>query len=154
MQQFEASLVRPAGTGTWTFVQIPFDVVGTYGARGQLKVKGTVNDVPIRASLMPNGNGTHYMVVNQSVRDEAGVTAGDAVRVTIEPDTDERTVDVPEDFQEALGANVEAFGFFEKLSYSHRKEYVEWIMSAKKEETRARRIGQAVDMLAKGKKAK
>lgn len=154
MQQFEASLVRPAGTGTWTFVQIPFDVVGTYGVRGQIKVKGTVNGVPIRASLMPNGDGTHYMVVKQSVRDEAGVTAGDTVLIAIEPDTDERTVDVPEDFQEALGADAEASAFFEKLSYSHRKEYVEWILSAKKEETRAKRIGQAVDMLAKGKKAK
>ncbi|MDF2662719.1 MAG: hypothetical protein K0Q94_5510 [Paenibacillus sp.] len=154
MQHFEAPLIRPSGTGTWTYVQIPFGVHEAYGVRGQLKVKGTVNEAPIRGSLMPNGDGTHYLVINQSVRNEAGVTTGDIVRVSIEPDTEERTLDVPEYFQAALDRNEEAAVFFGKLSYSHRKEYIQWILSAKKAETRAKRIGQAIEMLVQGKKAK
>ncbi|WP_158289623.1 YdeI/OmpD-associated family protein [Paenibacillus flagellatus] len=154
MRPFEAVLIRPEGTGTWTYVKVPFSVEQAYGTKGQFKVKGTVNGVPLRGSLMPNGDGTHYLVVNRSVREEAGVTAGDVVRVELEADLDERTVDVPGDLLAALDANEAAAAFFVKLSYSHRKEYVEWIVSAKKDETRIRRIGQAIEMMAQGRKAK
>lgn len=61
-------------------------------------------------------------------------------------------MEIPEDVQEALDRNDEAAVFFGKLSYSHRKEYIQWILSAKKAETRSKRIGQAIEMLAQGKK--
>jgi len=154
MKQFEAPLIRPSGTGTWTYVQIPYNVEMVYGTRGQLKVKGTINGIPFRNTLMPNGDGTHYLVVKQSIRDETGLSAGDIVHVVLEPDMEERTVDVPEDFKSALDMDKAAASVYDKLSYSHRKEYVDWIDSAKKEETRAKRIGKAIEMLAQGKKAK
>ncbi|RKN86974.1 YdeI/OmpD-associated family protein [Paenibacillus ginsengarvi] len=154
MIRFEAALVRPAGSGTWTYVPIPFSVEQTFGTRGQFKVAGTVNGCPIRGSLMPRGDGTHYLVVNKNIRDSAGVTEGDMVQVTIGPDTEERTIDVPGDFLALLQADAEADQAFAKLSYSHRKEYVDWIVSAKKEETRANRIAKAVEMLKLGKRAK
>ena len=68
----------------------------------------------------------------------------------MERDLDERTLDMPNDFDEALDAHVIARARFDKMSYSHQKEYVEWIEAAKKDETRARRIVKAVEQIAEG----
>lgn len=63
-----------------------------------------------------------------------------------------RTVEVPEDLQAVLQTSEVARAFFDTLAYSHRKEYVEWITSAKREETRTRRLGQAIEKLEAGLK--
>lgn len=70
-------------------------------------------------------------------------------KVVIDPT---RSVEVPEDFQEALNSKPDAKAFFDELAYSHRKEYVRWITDAKREETRKNRIDKAVDMLGRGVK--
>ena len=59
---------------------------------------------------------------------------------------------IPADFQAALDANPAAKGVLEGFAPSHRREYVEWIAEAKRDETRAKRIEQAVAQLAEGKK--
>ena len=59
---------------------------------------------------------------------------------------------VPEDFQQALDNNPKVKEVFDKFSYSHRKEYVEWIEGAKKQETRENRVKKAVEMIAEGRK--
>lgn len=155
MRIFPSRLIRPEGTGTWTYLDVPFDVEETFGSRSQIKVKGTVNGVPFRSTLMPHGNGTHYMVVNQSIRESAGVQPGDTVEVAMEQDTEARTVIVPNDLEEALQKeNPSLLEPFLRLSYSHQKEYVDWIESAKKAETRTRRIEKAVVLLQEGKRLK
>jgi len=58
---------------------------------------------------------------------------------------------VPDYFMAALKKNKKALTAFENFSYSHRKEYVEWITEAKREETRAKRLTTALDWLATGK---
>ncbi|MCZ8515702.1 YdeI/OmpD-associated family protein [Paenibacillus filicis] len=154
MLQFEGVLHRPEGTGTWTYVKVPFTVEEVFGSKAQVKVKGTVNGVPYRSSLMPAGDGTHYMVVKQALREDAGVTAGDSVRLTMEADTEARTVEIPDDLAAALDEHREAGERFDRLAYSHRKEYVDWIESAKKPETRSNRIAKSIAMLAEGKRLK
>lgn len=155
MPTFSSRLIRPEGTGTWTYLDVPFDVEQAFGSRSQVKVKGTVNGVSYRGTLMPHGNGTHYMVVNQSLRESAGVQAGDTVDVEMEQDKEARTVDVPDDLRAALQAAAPSLlEPFLQLSYSHEKEYIDWIESAKKAETRARRIEKAVELLKEGKRLK
>jgi hypothetical protein len=154
MLTFTAALYRPEGIGTSTFITAPFSVEQEFGTRAQVKVKGTVNGVPFRSSLMPYGNGTHYMAINQALREAAGISAGDEADFTLELDTEARVVEVPEDVNAALQENAAAGESFERMSYSHRKEYVEWINSAKKPETRTSRIAKAMVMLAEGKRLK
>lgn len=154
MLTFTASLYRPEGIGTSHFITVPFSVEQAFGTRAQVKVKGTVNRVPFRSSLMPAGNGTHYMAINQALREAAGVSAGDTAEFTLELDTEARIVEVPEDLGAALQEHPLASEGFERLSYSHKKEYVEWILSAKKPETREGRIAKAVLMIGEGKKLK
>ena len=97
-----------------------------------------------------DGDGTHYIVVNRSVRDAIKVTAGDVVHVLMERDNLPRTVELPADFAEALESNQPLGPSFESLSYSRRKEFIDWIGSAKKAETRDRRIAKSLEMLQKG----
>jgi uncharacterized protein YdeI (YjbR/CyaY-like superfamily) len=62
-----------------------------------------------------------------------------------------RKLYVPPDFKSALRKNAKARKAFENFSYSHKKEYVQWITDAKREETRQRRLKTAIQWLAKGK---
>lgn len=118
---FEAELIRPEGTGTWTFVTVPFQVEEVFGSKAQVKVRGTINGIAYKGSLMPHGDGKHYMVVNKSLRDEAEASAGIRVKVTLERDTEIREVRAPEDFLFELEANEEAKAYYNNLAYSFRK---------------------------------
>ncbi|MBM3310918.1 MAG: DUF1905 domain-containing protein [Candidatus Aminicenantes bacterium] len=147
-KDFKGKLERLEGVGTWIFVDVPFDVERAFGARGQVKVQGTVNGAPFRSSLMPRGDGTHFLVVNKSVRDAAKAKVGDAVRVALEPDAASRVVEVPPDFAKALDKSKAAKDAWDKHPPSHQKEYLGYITEAKKEETRTRRIAKTVEFLA------
>jgi hypothetical protein len=133
---------------------IPFNVEETYGVKSQVKVRGTINDIPFKSSLMPNGDGTHFMVVNKSIHDAAWVSSGDMVHIVMEQDKDIREVAVPEDLKNALERDDSAKENFEQLSYSHKKEYVDWIEQAKKEETRVKRVEAALLKLKERKALK
>lgn len=95
--------------------------------------------------------GKYYVSLSAENRDAAGVEAGDDVEVEIDLDSEPRVMQAPDDLAQALSLDDAAREFFDTLSYSHRRTYVDWITSAKKPETRERRIGQAVEMLAEGR---
>ena len=153
-QEFKATLVKPDAPGTWTYLVAPFKVEEIFGSKAQVKVKGTINGVPYRSSLMPASDGTHYMVVQKALRDKAGITRGSMAHVVMDIDTKPRVVETPPELENALGLSEEAGSVFGKLSYSHKKEYVDWITSAKKEETKLRRVQKAISMLEEGKRLK
>jgi len=89
--------------------------------------------------------------LNRAVRQEAGVEAGDTVEVNVELDTAPREVEVPAALANALAEDSEARAAFDRLAYTHRKEYASWIDEAKRDETRERRLAQALEMLRQGK---
>jgi hypothetical protein len=129
----------------------PFDVVETYGTRGRVAIRGTINGFPFRSSLMPM-DGRHMMPVRKSLRDGAGVNPGDTVSVVMERDEAERTVEVPTVLKKELAKNKTAQANWEKLSFTSQKEIALSITGAKKEETLVRRLAKAVDILKTGKK--
>ena len=90
--------------------------------------------------------------LNRAVRKEAWVEAGDTVEVELELDNDPREVEVPEPLADALAGDSTARAKFEALAYTHRKEYARWIEEAKRDETRQRRVTQALQMLREGKR--
>jgi hypothetical protein len=129
------------------FFTLPLKESTKFGVRGRVPVRGTINGSPFRSSIFPTGDGTHYMAVNREVRDGAGATAGDRVKVCMEVDTAPRTVAIPPDLNQELSKSIAARVRFDKLSYTHRKEYVQWIEAAKRAETRTRRVKQVLDKL-------
>jgi len=148
--EFEAILIRPEGVGTWTYLDIPARVSIDFGAKGQVRVRGSINGHSYRTSARPHGDGGHYIVVNKSIRDAIGMTAGDLVHVEMDLDDAPRTVEVPPDFIQAMKSDSGNSKLFNALSYSRRKEFVDWIESAKREDTRERRIAQSLEMLLEG----
>lgn len=153
-QTFTVELIGRGPRSAWTHLPIPFAVAQVFGSKGRVAVRGTINGVAYRNSILPRGDGTHYMAVNQTLRAAAGAGVGDVVNVVMEVDTAERTVAVPADLKRALAATGKVNDIFGALSYSHRKELVDWIEQAKKPETRARRIEKCLKMLAEQKKPK
>jgi hypothetical protein len=154
VQHFKANLVKPDAVGAWTYVTVPFKADEIFASRANIPVKGTINDVPYRGSLLPHGDGRHYMVVNKTLQKSCKASNGDQVEVTMMLDEEERTVDTPEDLEAAFALDENVAKIFNELSYSHQKEYVEWITSAKKAETRNARIEKALQMIAERKRLK
>ncbi|HEX6183088.1 MAG TPA: YdeI/OmpD-associated family protein [Pyrinomonadaceae bacterium] len=149
VKRFRALVER--GEGSVCAITINFDVEKTFGARGRVPVRGTLNGAPYRGSLFPMG-GCHFMVVNRFLREAAGVTGGETVPVQMERDDEPRVIAPPADLARALKTNREAQATWDKLSYTHRREHVEHIEDAKKPETRQRRIEKSVAALAAGRK--
>jgi hypothetical protein len=144
---FEATLTARGPKGAWTFIPIPFDVKEAFGTKARLPVKGTINGFPFRNSLMPEGDGTHSMMVGKDLQAGARAAAGDRVQVTLAVDRAERVVEVPPELEQALEADALAAASFAAMPPSHKKEYVEWITGAKKAETMTARIAKAVEMI-------
>lgn len=113
-------------------------------------VKATVNGYTWRGNVARMG-GEFLVGLSKAVRTAAGVQAGDQVQVELELDTQERTVDLPDQLSAALAADAEAKAGFDGLSYTHRKEYARWIAESKKPQTRDRRLAQALEQLREGK---
>ena len=112
-------------------------------------VIATVNGYTWRTSVT-RMKGEFLLGLNREVRDSAGVQAGDHVQVAVELDTAPREVEVPEALVVALAASPDAGAAFERLAFTHRKEYARWVAEAKRDETRQRRVEQAVEMIRSG----
>jgi hypothetical protein len=129
---------------TATGIEVPAAVVAELGAGRRPPVVVTLREHSYRTTVASMG-GRFLIPVSASVRDAAGIAAGDSLDVEIEPDTAPRTVEVPPDLAAALAAAPGASASWSRLAYSHQKEWVRSVSDAKKPETRARRVAAAVD---------
>ncbi len=145
-KRFTVELQRVEKTAT--MFRVPFDLKEAFG-RARPPVKVTIRGHTWRTTPGVY-DGVGYVVVNRSVKAATGVDAPDRVRVEMDVDTEPRTVRLPADLRDALRADGEAWNAFQKLSFSHRREYVEWVEEAKRPETRARRIAATVERAAEG----
>ena len=143
VERFTAKLVERG-------IEMPFESRALFG-EARPPVRGTVNGVPFRSRLMVYGGVTWFGLRNE-LRREAGLSDGDSVDVEIERDHAPREVEVPPELASALASDTVAAGVYESLSFTHRREYAEWIAGAKKQETRTRRVAKALEMLRGGVK--
>lgn len=150
-KEFEAVIMQHKDING-AYIEPPFDVEEVFGAK-RVKVLATFDEEPYRGSIVRMG-GCYMLGMTQDLRKKIGKDFGDTVRVTVEKDEEERTIDLPEDFMEALHHNPVAAATYEKLSYTGKRDYYLWITSAKKEETRRERITKSIEKLSEGKKLK
>ncbi len=132
--------------GNNTGLEVPPEVIVQLGTSKKPAVVVTVAGYTYRNTVAVMG-GVFMISLSKANREAAGVKAGDEVEVTLELDTEPRTVDVPDDLAEALAAKPGARAAFDGLAYSMRKEYVRQVESAKAQETRNRRIAGIVAKL-------
>jgi hypothetical protein len=133
-------------TGPATAIPLTEAQVTDLGGGKRAAVAVTIDGRTARLRLAPMG-GQYLIGMSKAARAELGVEIGDLVTATVELDTAERTVEVPDDLAEALGAMPGARAAFDALSYTKRKEAARSVVDAKKPETRQRRIAAIVASL-------
>ncbi len=112
-------------------------------------VVATINGHPFRLSVARMG-GEFLLGLRREVREQAGVAAGDVVDLRLELDSAPRDVEVPPALAAALAADPDAKARFDGLAFTHRKEFARWVEEAKRDETRDRRVVQALAMIHAG----
>lgn len=142
-QTFETVLIKHEKLDA-TGIEIPFDVESVFGAK-RVPVKAVINGAEYRGSIARMG-GKYMLGVPKEFRSRAGIAAGNHIVVTLEKDTVERTVTIPADLVDALAVSG-LTEVFNKMSFTHRKEYVRAIEEARALETRTRRIAKTIEML-------
>ena len=156
MIRFKAKLLRPAESAkdeSWTFLTLPKNASGKLPSRGMTAIEGTINAVPFEAVLEPDGQKSHWLKVDRKLSDAAGVEAGDVVTLEIAPAAEEPEPTVPPDLRAALAtAEPKARALWEDITPIARRDWIQWITSAKQAETRTRRVKNACSMLAAGKR--
>lgn len=147
-------LLRPAQPkgASWSFLVLPVAASAKLPARGMCSVRGTINGADFKATLEPDGNGSHWLKVSRALRTAAGAEDGDTVALEMVPVDKEPEPRVPSDLRKALAGQPAARAVWKDITPVARRDWIQWIVSAKRAETRARRIGNACDMLASGKR--
>lgn len=145
MEEFKGQLKEAMGKGG-AYIEIPFNVEEVLGAK-RVKVKATFDDIPYRGSIVRMGTECHIIGVTKDIRKKINKDIGDYVEVTVEKDDEDRVIEIPNDFKIRIEEFNEIHDFWNNLSYSNRRKYVSHIESDKKEETRKKRIDDAINRL-------
>jgi hypothetical protein len=153
---FSATLLRPVGTAKavdWSFLVLPKEASAKLPSRGMMSVEGTFNGLAFQATLEPDGQGGHWLKVEPKLRKSAGAEPGDIVSLEIAAVAEEPEPSVPADLRNALAAAEQKVrAAWSDITPVARRDWIQWIESAKREATRLKRIENACDMLANGKR--
>ncbi|MDR6371382.1 hypothetical protein J2795_002831 [Chryseobacterium bernardetii] len=150
--QFTA-IIQQNGAMNAAFVEFPFSTEELFHKKGLVKIKAVFDDkVEYRGSLAKMNSDCHILGLTQEIRKQLGKTFGDEVSVSLTEDKEERVVAIADDITNVFNENPEAKALFDKMSYTHRKEYIRWIEEAKKPETRENRKIKMIQMILDAKK--
>lgn len=140
--RFTAVLERMPGRFGWTFVEFPYDVQELFGKKGAVRVKGTVNGVPMDRALMPSRSGIHLIVLGQDLRRQAKVEAGDRAAFEVWRDPRPDVVELPEELRETLDFLPAFKAGWERLTPGMKRSILIWVNSARTTPTRAKRVAE------------
>ena len=133
----------PFKIGAWTILLLPKDVSAKLPSRGMVLVKGTINGSSFKTPLEPDGRGSHWLKVDNDL-------AGKTVEVAIEPSKDWPEPEIPADLKKALAADPEAHAIWDDITPMARWDWLRWIGSTAKSETRAKHVVVALSKMKNG----
>lgn len=144
-------LKKMAGKGGWTYTEIPQIAPDKHTPFGWVQVRGTIDGYPLKQyKLMPMGNGMLFLPVKAEIRKKIRKKEGDRVQVILYPDNS--PVEIPDEFLMCLLDAPDAHAFFNTLTDSNKKYYIDWIYEAKQLETKVNRMAKAIERLEQGLK--
>lgn len=147
--RFKAKLFK---IGSWTILKLPGEASLKLPSRGQVMVKGTINDFQFQTALEPDGNWNHWFRVDESMQKSAKASAGDTVTMAIEPTKEWPEPAVPADWKAALNASRRLQTLWMDVTPMARWEWIRWIGATSQHETRKRRIEVAASKLMAGER--
>ena len=146
-QEFEAAVQKQ---GSRVFITLPFDPNHCWGEKARHDIHGTINGLPIRGPLVVDG-AVYTLLLGPAWRRDNGIAAGMNVTVRLVPEGPQVTT-MAADLATAFAAAPAAREFFNALPTFYRKNYLRWVDSAKRAETRTARIQELMQLLAEGKR--
>jgi hypothetical protein len=150
---FEAKLVN---INNWTIIHLPVTASAQLPSRGMCMVGGTINGVPFKALLEPDGKygpglkPSHWFRPDEKLLKDISAKAGDTVKVSLEPTTDWIEPEVPDDLKKALSSSPKAEALWKDITPMARWDWIRWIRAVKTLETRQKHVEVALDKLNKG----
>lgn len=152
--RFTATLLRPAEpkNAGWRFLRVPAAASKQLPSRGMVSVTGTLEGYPFKATLEPDGEGSHWLKVPRALHEGAGAGAGKVVALELVAVAREPEPKLPADLRQALAASPAATVQWKSITPAARRDFIQWIATAKQDATRERRIRSGCDMLEAGKK--
>ena len=153
--EFNARLLRPrqpGGDSPWAFIVLPREASAKLPRRGRLTITGAMNGHCFQALLEPDGHKSHWLRIDENLLQTSRARFGDEAHFEISAAENEPEPEVPEDLAKALDAAPESRVTWDATTTIARLDWIHWITSAKQPKTRVKRINDACDMLAAGKK--
>jgi hypothetical protein len=142
----------PCVIHSWLICKLPKEASETLPSRGQVMVNGTINGIAFQAAFEPDGAGGHWFRVTKELQATAGVAAGKKAMLTVEPTKVWPEPDVPADWQSALDADPAVMAQWKRVTPMARWEWLRWIASTNKAETRRKHIEVACSKLLRGER--
>lgn len=140
----------------WTILHLPLEASAKLPSRGMVMVEGTINDVPFKTLLEPDGRygpgkkPSHWFAPNKKLLAEAKAKAGDNIKVTLSPTKDWVKPEVPPDMKKAIVANKEIHRLWNDITPLAQWDWVRWVRAVKTEETRKKHVDVMISKLSKG----
>ena len=141
---------------SWTILRLPESASAKLPSRGTTMVQGTINGVPFKSVLEPDGRyapgqrPSHWFAPDKKVLDDASAKAGDTVQVSLEPTKEWIEPEVPADLKKALATSPKADALWKDITPMARWDWIRWIRAVKTPETRQKHIEVAMSKLNKG----
>jgi hypothetical protein len=151
--QFKTTLQE---INSWTILRLPIDASAKLPSRGMTMVSGSVNHIPFKAVLEPDGmygkgkKPSHWFQPDKKLLEEANASVGDTVDVSLEPTNEWIEPEIPEDLKKALSTSPKAKALWDDVTPLAHWDWVRWIRAVKTPETRQKHIEVALDKLNKG----
>lgn len=137
----------------WTILRLPGKASEKLPSRGQVAVEGTINGRAFQTVLEPDGAGGHWMRVDGQLQRTAHVSAGDTVRLDIEPSEGWPEPTVPQDMKAALTAAPQKIqDLWKDITPMARWEWVRWVNATRSPDTRKRRVEVSISKMNSGKR--
>ena len=155
IQIFSAQLLRPVlstGDAAWSFIVLPKNVSESLPRRGRTTVRVAINGHAFQSTLEPDGKLSHWLKIDEAHSVAAAARIGEIATFEITALPQEPEPELPSDLREALDANPEALAVWNDTTPIARLDWIHWIVSAKQAKTRVKRVDEACDKLASGKR--
>ena len=130
-KKFEYETILIKGPQNGIFAEFPFESAKEFGTRKAIRVKVVFDGKTYFMSLLPNGNGTHWLHVKKDIRLANGKEEGDSVKISVEKDESPKTLKIPEYLQWLLENDSEMMKAFQKLSFSAKNFWIGFISEPK-----------------------
>lgn len=140
----------------WTILLLPEEASAKLPSRGMTMVKGTINGIPFKTLLEPDGvygkgkNPSHWFTPDKKLLEQAHAKAGGVVQVTIEPTKEWIEPEVPLDIKKALATSQKAQDLWNDITPLAHWDWVRWVRAVKTAETRKKHLKVMLDKLNKG----